>query len=143
MRVLFPVAVAIEFCLSVYSASLWSCRNHVRGWCVCLRFSLYSDPCRYLAQLCALPPALLSRYWDLAQFQGRTCASVLDNNANAIWSLARANSSNLFASNWAGPAPAGNGDVNIGQETSAAMAVAIYANFLSAQQSLLTAPVSS
>jgi predicted alpha-1,6-mannanase (GH76 family) len=77
---------------------------------------------RYLVQLCSAD--VVSR--DVAA----SCSAALNASATAIWSDARDAASTLFAASWTGPPPSSAAAVNVGQETSALMAVLLYANWI-------------
>ena len=70
--------------------------------------------CRYLAQLCARTP-------------NTPACALLAGSVTALWDNARDRASDMVGPDWAGPPPSNPTAVNVGQETSAVMALLIYA----------------
>ena len=117
--------------------------------CSCSRNALRRDPNthkstaspplrvrRYYAQLCTLRAAMAvdAGFAGASALEPVNC-SVLDGSASAIWSFARDANSTLFAANWAGPPPHFVTSVNLAQDSSASMALAVYASYLGGRSS--------
>lgn len=100
-------------------------RPCVRAYDVCVR-------ARYLVQLCSLPAAVLEAAEEAAGFTSLNCSTVLASNANSLWERARGEQRTLFGVNWAGPPPATPSTVCLGAQSSAAMALALYAKWVPA-----------